>query len=366
MKIPNYLKQYKSIYQKEPRAANLEWFKNANYGLFMHYGLFSILGAESNENENIMEWVQYNRKIPVMEYSKLIDRFTAKHFDAEFIASFAKECGMNYINITTRHHESFCLFETKQTDFNSLNSPAKRDLVKELAQACEKYELGLFLYYSHGRDWKHPHAPNNDEWGSAARPKYDLTEQSYKYGIEHNLDIYIDFMKKQIEELLIQYPTVAGIWLDGIGVPMSGDYTKFKCQELYDLIKKTSPHAITSYKQGLLGTEDFFAPEHKMPGKSSIAVEEHQNKQNRMGKIAEHPGKIIEVCTTMIKNPASWGYKAKAIHLTAEEVWDKLTEAQKLGYNLLLNIGVLPDGGLDPIDVDVLRQVGLRIKKSNL
>ncbi len=364
MKIPNYLKQYKSIYEKDPRAANLEWFKNANYGLFMHYGLFSILGAESRENEKIMEWAQYNRKIPVMEYSKLIDCFTAKDFDANHIASFAKECGINYINITTRHHESFCLFETKQTDFNSLNSPAQRDLVKELAEACEKYELGLFLYYSHGRDWKHPHAPNNDEWGGAARPEYDSPEPSYKYGEEHNLDIYIDFMKKQIEELLTQYPTAAGIWLDGAGVPMSGDYTKFKCQELYDYIKKASSHAIISYKQGILGTEDFFAPEHKVPKKSNDTGEEYQRNQNRLGKIAENPEKIIEVCTTMIKDPVSWGYKAKATHLTTDEVWDKFNDAQNNNYNLLLNIGLMPNGGLDPIDVDVLKQVALRIRKS--
>jgi alpha-L-fucosidase len=366
MKNPNYLIKYKDAYQKNPRAANLEWFKNAGYGLFIHYGLFSILGNESDESEKIMEWVQYNRKIPVMEYSRLIDRFTAKDFDARFIASFAKECGMKYINLTTRHHESFCLFETKQTDFNSLQSPAKRDLVKELVEACEEFELGLFLYYSHGRDWRHPHAPNNDEWEGAARPEYEVAEPTYKYANEHDLDIYVEFMYKQVEELLTQYPTVAGIWLDGIGVPMSGDYTKFKCQELYDLIKAKSPHAITSYKQGLLGTEDFFAPEHEIPKENSISIEAHQRRQNRRGRISENPEKIIEVCTTMIKNPVSWGYKAKATHLTVEEVWNKLIDARKTDYNLLLNIGLLPDGAIDPIDADVLKQVGLRIKESNL
>ena len=86
---------------------------------------------------------------------------------------------MRYVNITTRHHDSFCLFATKQTDFNSVNSPAKRDLVGELADACRKKGLGLCLYYSHGRDWRHPHAPNNDRWGGSARPKYDPPEPSY-------------------------------------------------------------------------------------------------------------------------------------------------------------------------------------------
>jgi alpha-L-fucosidase len=359
--VPSYLEDYSKLFETNPRKANLEWFKNAKYGLFLHYGLFSILGEESFEDEILMEWVQYNRKIPVAEYARLMDRFTAKAFDAEKIAIFAKNAGMKYINLTTRHHDCFCLFDTKQTDFNSLNSPAKRDLVKELADACEKYKLGFFLYYSHGRDWKHPHAPNNDEWGGSARPDYNPLEPTYKYGSEHNLDIYLDFMKKQVYELLTQYPTCAGIWLDGIAVPMSGNYSKFKCQELYDIIRQTSPHALVSYKQGLLGTEDFFAPEHSLPKSQDEDGEDYQRNQNRIGKINEKNDKIIEVCTTMIKNPVSWGYKSKAIHLTSEEIVKKLIEAKKNNYNLLLNIGLTPDGGLDPIDTNEILKASQKL-----
>jgi alpha-L-fucosidase len=360
--IPSYLESYSGLYKENPRKANLEWFRNAKYGLFLHYGLFSFMGAESKPDEKIAEWAQYNHRIRVDEYAKLMDRFTAERFDADFIASFAKECGMRYINLTTRHHESFCLFETKLTDFNSVNAPAKRDLVKELAEACEKHGIALFLYYSHGRDWKHPHAPNNDEWGSAARPLYDPPEPSYKYGEEHDLDQYVQFMNGQIKELLVQYPTAAGIWLDGIGVLMTGDYKRFKCENLYDLIRETSPHALVSYKQGLLGTEDFFAPEHKVPTKRSDEGEDYQKSQNRLGKIDEHKEKIIEVCTTMIKDPVSWGYRPNSIHLTEDEVWEKLQQAGENGYNLLLNIGVMPDGGLDPVDVEILRNVGRKLQ----
>lgn len=360
MKMPSYLKNYEKLYEKNPREANLEWFRNAGYGLFLHYGLFSFVGAESRPDEKITEWAQYNRKIPVNEYAKLKDKFTAERFDADAIVSFARECGMEYINLTTRHHDSFCLFRTNQTDFNSLNSPARRDLVGELAEACERQGIALFLYYSHGRDWKHPHAPNNDTWGGAARPTYDPPEPSYKYGAEHNLDIYLDFMKNQVKELLVQYPSAAGIWLDGIAVPMSGDYTRFKCDELYALIRETSPHALISYKQGLLGTEDFFAPEHKIPVRDDEGGEEYQ-KRNRLGKIQEHKEKLIEVCTTMIKNPASWGYKPDAIHLSADEVYEKWSQAMSNHYNLLINIGVMPNGALDSVDVDTLKQVGVRI-----
>jgi alpha-L-fucosidase len=159
----------------------------------------------------------------------------------------------------------------------------------------------------------------------------------------------------------MQYPTAAGIWLDGIGVLLSGDQTKFRCEELYALIRELSPHALVSYKQGLLGTEDFFAPEHKVPKKSDDGGEEHQKQVSRLGQIAAHQEKLVEVCTTMIKNPVSWGYRPGAEHLTEEEVWDKLQQARNNNYNLLLNIGVMPDGGLDPVDVDVLQRVGRRL-----
>ncbi|MBT4821816.1 MAG: alpha-L-fucosidase precursor, partial [Lentisphaerae bacterium] len=155
--IPSYLQGYEEIYKDDPRAAATQWFRDAKYGLFLHYGLYSLVGRH--------EWVQLKEQIPVAEYAKLKDQFTADKFDAMYIAEFAKDCGMKYVNITTRHHDSFCLFNTAETDFNSATSPAKRDLVGELAVACETHGIGLCLYYSHGRDWKHPHAPNNDQWG---------------------------------------------------------------------------------------------------------------------------------------------------------------------------------------------------------
>jgi len=341
--MPTYLTDYEEIYREDPRKANLEWFKNAQYGLFIHYGLYSLLGRH--------EWVQFREKIPVAEYSKLKDQFTAERFDADKIARFAVDCGMKYINITTRHHDSFCLWDTAETDFNSVNSPAGRDLVKELADACNKYGLGLFLYYSHGRDWKHPHAPNNDMWGNTARPHYDQTEPSYKYGDKHDLNKYLGFMKKQVAELLTQYRIVAGIWLDGIATPMSGEYTKFKCQELYDYIHSLQAHVILSYKQGLLGTEDFFAPEHQIPGQD--------DDKKQQGKISEVK-KIIEICTTMIDEPRSWGYYKNARHKNVDEVIAKLKEANTAGANLLLNTGPLPNGSIDPEDERVLREVAKR------
>ena len=243
--VPSYLKGVADMYDTHPREAALAYFRKADFGLFIHYGLYSLLGRG--------EWVQIKEKIRVREYAKLADRFTAEHFDADFVTDMALEAGMKYVNITTRHHDSFCLFDSKHTDFKSTNTPAKRDLVGELAEQCQQKGLGFYLYYSHGRDWRHPHAPNNDGWGGSARPKYDPPETFYKYGADHDLQVYVAFMKDQITELLTNYGPIGAIWLDGLATPASrpDKIHLFQTQELYDHIHALQPQVLVSYKQGL-------------------------------------------------------------------------------------------------------------------
>lgn len=329
----------------ELRAQAVENFRQSRYGLFLHYGLYSLLGRH--------EWVQYREKIPVKEYEKLSSQFTAKGFDAKQIVSFAVNAGFRYINLTTRHHESFCLWNSSHNPFNSWNSPAKRDLVNELYQECLKAQMPLFLYYSHGRDWRHPHAPNNDCWGGNARPEYDTLEPTYAYKPHHNLQIYVQYMEDELTELLTLFPQAAGIWLDGIMVPLSGDYSQFECQRLYDKIRRINPSVLISYKQGLLGTEDFFSPEHTVPQSS-----EHPHKRGRI-----RPGAPLEVCTTMC--PGSWGFswEGRGKHRSDKDVWSELCSAARSGYNLLLNTGPLPDGSLDPEDRETLLRVGEKLHK---
>ena len=346
-KMPSYLENYSELYAANPRKANMEWFKKARYGLFLHYGLYSLIGRH--------EWVQLRELIPVAEYAKLKEQFKPEKFNAAEIVSFAKNCGMKYINITTRHHDCFCLWDTKETDFNSINSPSGRSLVGELARECEKQKMGFFLYYSHGRDWKHPHAPNNDKWGGSARPKYDPPEPSYATGSAHDMNIYLEFMKRQIAELIKLVPDTAGIWLDGIAVPQSGDYNLFKIDELYTFIRNLSPHVLISYKQGILGNEDFFSSEHYVPTKDDTG--------SKQGKIV--PGRFVETCTTMIDDPVSWGYSIQGNHKTEEQVWAKLTESKNKGSNLLLNTGPLPDGSLDARDTKVLLAVGEKLRTTD-
>ncbi len=337
-KPPSYLRGYEDLYRKNPRQAALEWFRDARFGLFMHFGLYSLLGRH--------EWVQFREMIPVKEYEKLKDRFTAEKFDADFITDLTLAAEMKYINITTRHHDSFCLFETEQTDFHSVNSPAKRDLVGELAEQCRKKGLGFFLYYSHGRDWRHPHAPNNDRWGGNARPRYEQPEPCYKTGSEHDLQKYMNFMTAQITELLTNYGPIAGIWLDGIAVPQKGDAARFRCQELYDLIHSLQPQVLVYYKQGLLGTEDFFAPERHGRG------------------VKYRGGKPLEVCDTL--QPRGWGYikEVDGKHKSPAEVMKMLSYAAYQKANLLLNTGPLPDGSIHPEDEKTLREVGRLIRQN--
>lgn len=344
--IPSYLFGHKAAYAKDPHQAAIDWFRQAKFGLFMHYGLYSLLGRDA--------WVQYEKKIPVKEYEKLKSRFTAANFDADFITNTALKAGMKYVNLTTRHHDGFCLFKTSTTDFNSYDSPAKRDLVGELAEACARKELGLCLYYSHGRDWRDPDAPNNDEWGGDARPKYPTPDPTYHTGGAHDLNRYIQHINTHMRELLTNYGPVASIWFDGYSVPASGDVSKFHLPETYALIRSLQRQCLISYKLAPTGLEDYYAPEMGW-------IKDESQKQ----KVEEmlHSDKPREICTSMSHG---WGYVATndGKHFPESAIWDDLEFAARLDANLLLNSGLRPDGSMDSQDVQTLLQIGNRIRTS--
>ena len=343
---PKYLNQYKNEYKQSPRQANLHWFKDAKFGMFIHYGLYSLLGKG--------EWVQLRDTIPLEEYTKLKDKFTASGFDADYIARLAKKAGMHYITMTAKHHEGFCLFKTKQTDYNSFNSPAHRDLIGEMAKACEKEGLGFFVYYSYAADWHHPYFYSREAGWTNARPAYKNKPAEYKYEKPEDFRKYVDYVHAQLKELLTQYPTIAGIWFD----PIMGYYANpdvFPIEETYALIRKLSPHALISFKQGANGNEDFMAPERggnaKVGDQYPVARKAYELNKN----------KPKEVCNTMqphlpgFHGGSTWGYN-KAIdghHLKVEDVKKLLAEAKSNHYNLLLNMA-LPDGSVHPEDVETL------------
>ena len=339
--------------QGRTRPETMEWLRKAKFGLFMHYGVYSILGRG--------EWVMLREAIPVAEYSKLKDQFTAGQFDAGKICDLALAAGMKYVNMTARHHDSFCLFKTGQTGFSSLNSPARRDLIGELTQACQKRGLGIFYYYSYALDWRHPYfyprdaglASANAPWGMA-RPDYKAPEPGYRYQKPEDFRKYIDFVHAQLRELLTQYGPVTGIWLD----PIMGYYARpdlFPIQESYALIRKLQPGCLICFKQGANGDEDFVAPErtlaaHRLGGEVAKKVWE------------KNKSKLPEICDTL--QPGIWGYRKAddSQHRDADWVMNTLDYCKSINGNLLLNTGPLPDGSIHADDAKTLREVGRRLK----
>jgi len=350
--VPKYLNEYAELYKNNPKQANLEWFKDARYGLFMHYGLYSILEDG--------EWIQlrHDPPIPVADYDTLKNVFTAENFDADFITDLAIEAGMKYINITSRHHDSFSLFKTKQSKFNSVDAPnCGRDLVTELAKECDEKGLGLFIYYSYGADWKHPYFyPRENGW-SAARPNYAEPQPEYKFEKDEDFQHYINFVHGQLEELLTQYSNIAGIWFD----PIMGYYNRpdlFPIEETYALVRSMNPHALISFKQGANGDEDFSAPE-----RSSAAKVGQQH--DVAAKVFElNKDKPKEICNTL--QPHAWGYKKSVDgqHKNADEVYAILQQMDSIGANLLMNVGPLPDGSFPEEDIKILKEVGQRLKEN--
>lgn len=338
--IPYWLSDREKEYLLEPHQTNLNWFNQARFGLFVHYGLYSLLGRQ--------EWVQFQEKIPVKKYELLKTEFHAKDFDADRITDLALESGMKYLNFMAKHHDSFCLWDSHFSDFNSVRSAAKRDLVAELSDQCKKKNLPLFLSYSYGRDWRHPHAPNTDEYKSfSTRPAYESPEPGYCYGNQHKLEIYVEFAFNQIKELLQNYGDIAGIWLGGTSTILSGPAAPFQLPELYALIRKQQPHALIANGIGVNGNEDFISIQRSL----------------RSGEILSKKG---EICDTM--QPIGWGYSSDddGKHKTADQVIEMLRNAQILNSNLLLNIGPLPSGEIHHEDLRSLKETGRIIEQNGI
>ncbi|MFC1782688.1 alpha-L-fucosidase [Planctomycetota bacterium] len=353
--VPSYLKGYEALYAQNPRAAALSWFKDAKFGLFMHYGIYSLLGRH--------EWVMYRENIPLAEYEQLKNKFKAEEFDADFITDLALKSEMKYINITSRHHDSFCLFESKVSDYNSMQSPARRDLVGELSDQCQKKGLGLFLYYSYALDWRHPYFYPRSIY-RIARPDYSEKEPRYKWQRDEDFEYYIEFVHAQIKELMSNYGPIAGIWFD----PIMGYYARpdlFPIEQTYAMVRNMQPQTLISFKQGANGTEDFAAPER---AGQSLAERVRQQVGPEQAVIAQeawqkNKAKHNEICDTL--QPQGWGYiKADdGKHRGVVDVMQMLTNASQQKCNLLLNTGPLPDGFIHTDDVKTLLEVGRKVRK---
>ena len=261
-------------------SQRLAWFKQAKYGMFIHFGLYSQLGGKwkGKVAEHYAEWIQANMDIPAQEYAMLTHTFNPKDFDADLIVQTAKKAGMKYLVITTKHHEGFCLWDSEYTNFDVGSTPFKRDIVAELSKACRKYGIRFGTYYSI-IDWHHTSQERNID-GHDGWTRWGEVRMKTNRKLE-----YITYLKNQVRELIERYDTDM-LWFDGDWVHWWDLQTG---KELYQYIRSLKPSIIINNrvaKRGLF-KKDFGTPEQKHPD----------------GPLANN----WEACYTMNH---SWGFKA--------------------------------------------------------
>ena len=296
-----------------PRIAR---FERLGYGLFLHWGLYSHLGQG--------EWIQFQKKIPVKTYAKLAGKFTAEKFDAPAIARLARESGMRYITLTTRHHEGFSLYDTRGlSTFDAPHSPAKRDLVAEFAEACRAEGIVPFFYHT-TLDWR---------WDSA-------------HCSDAKFDEYLEYLRASVEVLCRHYGKIGGLWFDGNWSRPQADW---KETELYATIRKYQPEAMIINNTGL----------HERGAKGHPEIDSTTFEQglpaapDRRGWAKYLTG---EMCETMNSH---WGTGHRDFNFKSPaEIIQHLCACRKVGANYLLNIGPDPDGSIPAYEAAVIRKVG--------
>jgi len=303
--------------QKEARLA---WFRDAKYGLFIHWGLYAIPAGEwkGERVPGIGEWIMNRAKIPVAEYERLAAQFNPVKFDADAWVQLAHDAGMKYIVITSKHHDGFALFKSPASRFNIVDAtPFKRDVLKELAAACAKRNMRLGFYYSQAQDWHEPNGAGNN---------WDFVPNAQK-----DFDQYLrDKAEPQIREILTNYGPVALIWFD---TPQL--MTPERARRFTDLVRSIQPQTLID---GRLGAEgDYITTgDNIIPG-----------------------GKQTQAWETPATINHTWGYRKDDVDWKRPgEIIFKLLDIVSKGGNYLLNVGPMADGVIPQASQDVLREVG--------
>ncbi len=354
--MPYYLKGYEAEYAKSPKEAAVAWFKDARFGLFIHWGPASLYAQG--------EWVMYNKNIPLDEYVQKAREFKGEKFNAQDYVDLAVSAQMKYITFVAKHHDGYALWDSKATDYDSMDFTPQRDFVKELAVACRKAGIALFIYYSVGLDWYHPYYLPRSMY-NPARPRYDVQPAQYKYEQPEDFKHYLNFAKTQIMELCTQYGPIAGLWFDTVG----GVYQYpdlFNIQEVYDMIHTIQPHALVVFKTGANGNEDFITGERNMGSLSGLfknaglpqSVQDAADRSWESNKAK--PAELNIPIQTM-----AWGYmeSPRQRQKSKEEVLELLDNCAKMNANLLLNIAPYPDGRIQEENIKTLKEVGNHLKK---
>ena len=327
-----------------PTAANLEarqQFENARFGLFIHWGVFSILGDA--------EWVMQNENIKVKDYTRLMDFFNPAEFNAHDWVAMAKNAGMKYITLITRHHDGFSMWDTKYSDFNIMNTPYHKDVVKMIVDECHKQDMKIFLYYSI-LDWRRD---DYSYWTGR-------TGQGTGRTVHGDWNDYIKFMENQLTELLTNYGKIDGIWFDGYwdqtapeGAQDRTPRIDWHLPEIYALIHKLQPAC-------LIGNNHHLTP---LPGEDFQMFEKDLPGQNKSGLSFQKPSDQLplETCETMNN---SWGFNIKDDNYKpVNTLIHYLVNAAGRNANFLLNVGPQPNGIIQEEFRDTLKQIGKWMNK---
>ena len=312
--------------QKKERMA---WWTHDRFGMFLVWGVYSLPARH--------EWVKRYEQIPDEEYQKYFELFNPDLYDPVEWAKKAKEAGMKYAVITTKHHDGFCLFDSKYTNFKATNTPIGRDLIKEYAEAFRSQGLKVGLYYSL-LDWHHPQytIDRNHPWVKRGKGEAEEYENKYKeWNKNRYIKIYQDYVKNQITELLTNYGKIDILWLD-YSFP-TGNHGKgrndWDSENLLQLVRTLQPEIILNDRLDLLdvaGGWDFTTPE-----------------QYKVSKWPERNGLRVpwETCQTF---SGSWGYyRDEATWKDNKQLLTLLIETVSKGGNLILNVGPTARGNFD-------------------
>ncbi|GGZ13483.1 alpha-L-fucosidase [Echinicola pacifica] len=334
--------------EKLPDEERMEWWRDASFGMFIHWGLYSIPAGiyKGDTVRGNAEWIMDKLDIPVEEYEEFAGQFNPVKFDADQWVKIAKDAGMKYIVITTKHHDGFCLWDSEVTDYDIMDaSPFKRDILAELAEACKKEDIKLCFYHSIV-DWHHPdaQAPLYPNYNAGQRDSTVFNPDFPKY--------YENYLKPQVKELLTNYGDVGVVWFDGDWIP---DYTTEMGKELYSFIRDIQPNTIVNNRvdkgrTGMSGMNksgtfagDFGTPEKEIPDTGI-------------------PGVDWESCLTMNN---TWGFKSVDHNWKSSETLIRdLVDIVSKGGNLLLNVGPTSEGEIPGPSVERLEDMGAWIKEN--
>ena len=328
-----------------------KWFKEAKYGMMVHWGLYSLLGGEykGEKVSSYAEWAQTYFRIPNAEYEKLATAFNPVYFNADEWVRFAKECGMKYIVVTSKHHEGFAMFKSRADKFNVVDAtPFGRDVMAELAEACYKYDMKLGLYYSQDLDW---HEKNGGGYLSNHIPNAGTTwDNSWDFPDEAHKDFTECFENKimpQVEEILTGYGNLCLIWFD---VPMT--INESQSRRIYEAVKKYQPNCLINSRLGN-GAYDYVSlGDNEIPDKLEDTTGKAVD-MNSIGGFKPSPYGLYETAATLND---TWGFSYHDHNWkTPEFIRSTREKLNGMGINYLINVGPDPLGRITADAQRILR-----------